>query len=192
MIADKAEAEEKERRRIAPFGYVNKKENFAARWPGEDTEGREWFERAWTAYLAKVAFIQAVYSDQATCERLYAHIYPNSSRRWDQDCSWLDWQMGGVGGVEAVLIEANRKGKDRVFDRDAQGAFEEAPAGIAAYLAAPREFHTRKADTFFVRYAIDATAQLIDYQVADTKLMAKFQTGFVLVSILIQGGLLPG
>ena len=188
ITADKAEAEERERRRIAPFGYINKKEDFAARFPKTDftvERNRDWLENAWATYLAKVAFIQAAYSDRTTRERLFAHIYPNGSH-WDDDCYWMDWQMGGSGGVESLVVEANRKGKDRVFDRNSEWAFEEAPVGIAAYLAAPPEFHTRKAEAFFLRYAIDATARLIEHQIADAKSMSKFWLIFILVVVILE------
>ena len=141
MIADKAEAEEKERRRIAPFGYINKKEDFAARFPKTDfavERNCEWLERVWAAYRAKVAFIQEAYDDKATRDRLYAHIYPNT-RHDDSDCCWI----GSHKGVEGLLVETqrnrdrNRKREKHGFDSDASMAFEDAPEGIAAYLAAP-------------------------------------------------------
>ena len=144
MIADKAEAEEKERRLVAPFGYITKKEDFVARWPKESINSQEWFECAWTAYRSKVAFIQESYDDKATRDRLYAHIYPNT-RHDDSDCCWI----GSHKGVEGLLVETqrnrdrNRKREKHGFDRDASFAFEDAPEGIAAYLAAPRVPHSQ-------------------------------------------------
>jgi hypothetical protein len=196
MIADKAEAEEKERRWIAPFGYIKKKEDFGARFPKTDytvERNCEWLEGAWAAYRAKVAFIQEAYEGQKTRERLYAHIYPNS-RHDGFDCYWID----SHNGVESLLNETqktynrNRKREKHGFDSDASMAFDDSPAGIAAYLAAPPEFHTRKAEAFFLRYAIDATARLIEHQLADAKSMIAIQIGFVLFCVVVQAAVTGG
>jgi hypothetical protein len=67
MIADKVEAEEREPRRIA-LSIHQQERGIPPRF-SDRNERSERLENAWTAYPAKIAFIQAVYSDKGTREK---------------------------------------------------------------------------------------------------------------------------
>jgi hypothetical protein len=160
--------------------YFYKKEDFAANCYPDEKTGGPWLDRRWAVYQAERAFIGEVYTDQAVKDRLYAHILPNRTDGiWHDDCTWIN-------ECEDIFIQASRRGKDRVFDSDAGYAYDKAPEAIAAYLAAPREFQTRKADTFFARYALNAVVLLNENGAAEAKSMTKFGIGFIAVSYLIQ------
>ncbi len=139
------------------------------------------------------AFIQESYDDKATRDRLYAHIYLNT-RHDDSDCYWI----GSHNGVEGLLAETQRtrdrngKREKHGFDRDASFAFEDAPEGIAVYLAAPPEFHTRKAEAFLLRYAIDAAARRIEHEIAEARLMIAIQIGFFVVAAIVVAAVSSG
>ena len=188
-----------EERRSAPFGYITEREDFVALYPHSNDF---WLASAWPAYQAKVAFIQAAYDDEATRKRLYAHIHPKRWS-WDKDFCWLDEQDHGEGGVESILVAAaGQSGHDPIFDtiRDyvpddpVEKAWREAPVGIAAYLAAPQEFQTRKADAFFARYALEAGAHLSDAHFAKTGSATKSRNRFLHIfhaaQMALAGGLI--
>jgi hypothetical protein len=73
--------------------------------------------------LAQVAFIYDAYGDDAAVrKRLFAAIYPNTSHS-DDGCYWIE-------ECAVILVEANRRGKDRIFDQHANLTFECADKGI--------------------------------------------------------------
>jgi hypothetical protein len=159
---------------------------FSARYPCSRPDDSGWVERhdewlqgRWKTYSAQVAFINYVYLyDNAVRERLLAAIYPNASHD-DDGCYW-------IGECEDILVEANKRGKDRVFDRDANLTFEFAAKGIGAFMEAAPEFRTRKANVFFARYAINAVILSLQAEAAEAKWMFRFQVGLILACNLVQ------
>jgi hypothetical protein len=175
---DESETETAEQkiRRVAPSGYFWKKEDFAACFSETNAANGQWLEGRWAAYQAEVAFIRDVYDDQALRQRLYAHINPKGGN-WDDDCTW-------IGECENALVEANRKGKPRTDDCHPDYGLMDASKAAAGYLAAPRKFHTRKADAFFARVALAALICCLENEIVEGKMIFKFY-GAIAVSTLL-------
>ena len=137
MIAYKAE--EKERRRVARFGYISKREDFVACFSCYNM-GDAWFEHAWPTYQAKVAFIQAAYSDRATSERLYADRWPPRRRSppspgWPRDA-------GGDGIARCGMAHFHWRGYSAIILKLAGGC-KDACMSLGD-LSARNGGHTRK------------------------------------------------
>ncbi|HEY4809174.1 MAG TPA: hypothetical protein VIH81_15720 [Roseiarcus sp.] len=174
---------------------IAKKEDFVAACQ-KTKKDDPWRDREldglWIIYQAKVAFIATAYDDQGIRERLYNHIAPDN-QDWNNDwCGWLD-STYSLGNIEDILIQANREGKNRIYDSEARAAFEHAATGIAAYLAAPREFQTHKADTFFLRYAANTAVLAIENGTVEiwAKIKRELMVFWVcaLIQLAVVGGL---
>jgi hypothetical protein len=164
---------------------LHKFEDFAAAFPEtyREERNRRWLEGAWKRYRGKCSFAEDAYEEGGylteTCTKILDAIYPrrDGNKADNKHYGWL-WD------IEDVCAEAARDGADRLYDRSAKQTFDESPIAIAAYLAAPSEFHTRKADTFFVRYAVSFIAHRIEHTLDEAKRMATTLRHFFVSSLI--------